>query len=226
MKKMNTPTKAMPIHRKTAAKIKPGLPTPSSPLSAPAVTTTGEAAKRRNDRGGYKRGGSVKAKGTTVNIVMPQAPPAAGAPGPMPIPAAPPVMIPPPGPPPGLAGGLPPPGGPPGPPMLPPGAGAPGMNRGGRAGFAVGGMMMPEQQTMGPAMQMAPRPMIPAQGQMARPIMQTQGQPMQTMPAQAQAMAPQQLLAPGYRRGGAIPDEAGAGSGLGRLKKEHKEKRK
>ncbi|HQU24998.1 MAG TPA: hypothetical protein PKX13_12035 [Acidiphilium sp.] len=93
--------------------------TPRSRKSGGKVECEGGAAKKRLDRGGYKRGGAPKSKGTNINIVIdpkagPDAPSMGGPiaapmmpPRPMPAP-----MAPPPGPPPGMmppgAGGMPP----------------------------------------------------------------------------------------------------------------------
>ena len=88
---------------------------------ADPIKAEGGAAPRRADRPAYKRGGAVKGKGSTVNIVIgaPGGAGAAGGPpqgGPMPpMPMPPPRPMPMPMPPPGAGG----------PPMPPPGAGGP-----------------------------------------------------------------------------------------------------
>lgn len=81
---------------------------------ADPVKAEGEAAPRRADRPAFKRGGAVKGKGSTVNIVIGAPGGAPAAPQAVPVPVAKPIPVP--------AGPMPGPG-PGGPPMPPPGAG-------------------------------------------------------------------------------------------------------
>ncbi len=102
-----------------------------------AMKAEGEKPKHRADKPHRAKGGRVKHKGTTVNVMV--APPHGGV-GAVPVPV------------PGAAGPMPPPGAqpmaaaPPGPPMLPPPGMGPGMGpraHGGRA-YKSGGRVGPE----------------------------------------------------------------------------------
>lgn len=167
-------------------------------------TMSGNAAKPRLDRPGYKKGGRVKS--TTVNVIV--APQAAAAP-PMPRPPLP----------------MPPPGAAPPMPMPPPGAGMPGAGamphaNGGRVGYKKGGTVRPKRAYGGGAMTPV------AAGGPAAMVGAGRGM---TPPAPGMQKAPNALNPPGTllrgmgvlrNKGGRVPNmDAGAGGAKGRLEK-------
>lgn len=120
----------LPAEDGTQGKASGAYATGYSSEAANEAMVTEKAARPRLDRPGYKRGGRVKHKGTTVNVIVaPQ-----NAPKVMPMLGGPPG-----GPPPG-GSPIPPPGAG-GPPMIPPGGGGPPpmmRKRGGRVPYDAG----------------------------------------------------------------------------------------